>query len=116
MSRTGRAGRLLGHGRQGESLFLTWEAVWLVQGAGLSKKRWTPAVGRVHVRCWWDLQLGVPFGQLYRHDWAYSQSSRPEIDLGSHRMNEITQAKPESEKNLEGPVNFKDRCISGSRL
>lgn len=40
----GRAGRLGRHGRQEESLFLTWEAVWVMQGAKISRGRnqlWT---------------------------------------------------------------------------
>lgn len=60
--------------------------------------------------------VGMPFGPLRRNDWAHSESSRPEVDLGSPRVKEITQDKSESEKNLEGPVHFKDRCIPGSLL
>ena len=32
-----RAGRRRGHGGQEESTFLTWEAEWVMQGAGLSR-------------------------------------------------------------------------------
>lgn len=60
--------------------------------------------------------VGMSFGPLRRNDWAHSESSRPEGDLRSHRVKEITLDKSESEKNLEGPVHFKDRSISGSLL
>lgn len=60
--------------------------------------------------------VGMPCGPLCRNDWAHSESSRPEVDLGRHRVKEITQDKSESEKNLEEPVHFKDRCIPGSLL
>lgn len=44
----GRAGRLGRRGRREESLFLTWEAVWVMQGAKLSRgrnQRWTEPMG-----------------------------------------------------------------------
>lgn len=54
------------------------------------EERWRPAVHRVHARCWWDVPWRYPLDSV-QQCCAHLESSRPETDRGSHRMDEITQ-------------------------
>lgn len=65
---------------------MTREAVWVTGGGsweeGLSREAEAMLLGHL---------VGMPDRQLCRKDWTHPGSSRPEVDLQTHRMHEIMQ-------------------------